>query len=90
MTVFRSKWDDLEPETLFLEGAESDKSPSGTSGTPKKQHFRSGEIDNEVCGQCGVVLGDGELLDTVTGGEACKIHLQCYEKWFDCHIRTNS
>ena len=39
MSTFRSRWDDWEPKEAPLRGAESDKSPSGTFGTPPPRHI---------------------------------------------------
>ena len=41
-----------------------------------------------ICGQCAIVINPGqEFLHIVADGSPGVIHLDCYDAWFDAHIR---
>ncbi len=44
-------------------------------------------VENEICGQCAVTIGDAESLHTMTGGEPGKIHIRCYDAWYASNVR---
>lgn len=42
----------------------------------------------EICGQCAVIVQEGqEFLHVVANGFPGVIHLDCYDAWYDAHIR---
>ena len=44
-------------------------------------------VENVICGQCAVAIGDAESLHTMAGGEPGQIHIRCYYAWYDANIR---
>lgn len=46
------------------------------------------EQEVPVCGQCAIIVKESqEFLHVVAGGFPGVIHLDCYDAWFDAHIR---
>ena len=44
--------------------------------------------DIQICGQCAIIVNEGqEFLHIVADGFPGFIHLDCYDAWYDAHIR---
>ncbi len=44
--------------------------------------------DIQICGQCAIIVKEGqEFLHIVADGFPGFIHLDCYDAWYDAHIR---
>ncbi len=93
MTAFRTKWDDWNiPDTPKCRTDRTDKSPSVSSVSAALGHIQpeksSPATETPICGQCAIIVKEGqEFLNIVADGFPGVIHLDCYDAWYDAHIR---
>lgn len=93
MTAFRSKWDDWKiSDTPRCRTDRTDKSPSVSFVSAALGHIQREKCDiatkSQICGQCAMVVrSDQEYLNVIADGFPGVIHIDCYDAWYDAHLR---